>query len=200
MPSETSTRLLQLDIQPPAAGTYAPRRFTPPSAPSSRQPPTGMPPGISCYPKAADPGRESIALCGDPEIRSIYVTDLRKSAAWVRCAIPGIRALPTAGEKRDGRLTHGRDDETIGWKAGGSKRNHFPIRRPERCSSKPLTCGNWSGRRDSNPRPPPWQGGALPAEPRPHASGDLPRLRPLILPQRHRGCNLPSAPRRAETA
>src|SRR5215210_1709757 len=26
----------------------------------------------------------------------------------------------------------------------------------------------WSGRRDSNPRPPPWQGGALPTEPRPH--------------------------------
>src|SRR5438477_8780849 len=25
-----------------------------------------------------------------------------------------------------------------------------------------------SGRRDSNPRPPPWQGGALPTEPRPH--------------------------------
>src|SRR6266496_3501662 len=25
----------------------------------------------------------------------------------------------------------------------------------------------WSGRRDSNPRPPPWQGGALPTEPRP---------------------------------
>src|SRR2546427_6887905 len=29
---------------------------------------------------------------------------------------------------------------------------------------EPLT---WSGRRDSNPRPPPWQGGALPTEPRP---------------------------------
>jgi hypothetical protein len=27
----------------------------------------------------------------------------------------------------------------------------------------------WSGRRDSNPRPQPWQGCALPAEPRPHA-------------------------------
>ncbi len=26
----------------------------------------------------------------------------------------------------------------------------------------PLTCDSWSGRRDSNPRPPPWQGGALP--------------------------------------
>ena len=25
----------------------------------------------------------------------------------------------------------------------------------------------WSGRRDSNPRPSPWQGDALPAEPRP---------------------------------
>ncbi len=28
----------------------------------------------------------------------------------------------------------------------------------------------WSGRRDSNPRPPPWQGGALPAEPRPRVA------------------------------
>ncbi len=26
----------------------------------------------------------------------------------------------------------------------------------------------WSGRRDSNPRHPPWQGGALPTELRPH--------------------------------
>ena len=34
-----------------------------------------------------------------------------------------------------------------------------------------------SGRRDSNPRPSPWQGDALPAEPRPHASpGDSPEL------------------------
>ncbi len=33
-----------------------------------------------------------------------------------------------------------------------------------RCSASP------SGRRDSNPRPSPWQGDALPTEPRPHAS------------------------------
>jgi hypothetical protein len=35
----------------------------------------------------------------------------------------------------------------------------------------------WSGRRDSNPRPQPWQGCALPTEPRPHArsaSGRIP--------------------------
>ena len=35
-----------------------------------------------------------------------------------------------------------------------------------------------SGRRDSNPRPSPWQGDALPAEPRPHASPGLPRAGP----------------------
>src|SRR5882762_11926096 len=36
---------------------------------------------------------------------------------------------------------------------------------------RPLTCGvTWSGRRDSNPRPSPWQGDALPAEPRPRDS------------------------------
>src|SRR5207245_672652 len=32
---------------------------------------------------------------------------------------------------------------------------------------------SWSGRRDSNPRPSPWQGDALPTEPRPHASERL---------------------------
>src|SRR5688572_11134523 len=48
----------------------------------------------------------------------------------------------------------------------------------------------WSGRRDSNPRPPPWQGGALPTEPRPRTDslasdasanpgGAEPFLRPL---------------------
>gem|GEM_PF-1610301 len=31
-----------------------------------------------------------------------------------------------------------------------------------------------SGRRDSNPRPSPWQGDALPTEPRPHAPGPFP--------------------------
>ena len=35
-----------------------------------------------------------------------------------------------------------------------------------------------SGRRDSNPRPSPWQGDALPAEPRPHASPESPRAGP----------------------
>ena len=40
------------------------------------------------------------------------------------------------------------------------------------------TCVFWSGRRDSNPRPQPWQGCALPAEPRPRgASDDSRRLR-----------------------
>src|SRR5690242_18173669 len=39
-------------------------------------------------------------------------------------------------------------------------RNSRPIGR--------LICGDdWSGRRDSNPRPSPWQGDALPTEPRP---------------------------------
>src|SRR5687768_3449234 len=33
---------------------------------------------------------------------------------------------------------------------------------------------HWSGRRDSNPRPQPWQGCALPAEPRPRRAATLP--------------------------
>ena len=35
----------------------------------------------------------------------------------------------------------------------------------------------WSGRRDSNPRPQPWQGYALPAEPRPQYVGGDARIR-----------------------
>src|ERR1700734_3340558 len=35
-----------------------------------------------------------------------------------------------------------------------------------------------SGRRDSNPRPSPWQGDALPAEPRPHVGPRRPRACP----------------------
>src|SRR5438445_13032448 len=42
---------------------------------------------------------------------------------------------------------------------------------PRACASLLVICGfPWSGRRDSNPRPPPWQGGALPTEPRPRGS------------------------------
>ena len=46
-----------------------------------------------------------------------------------------------------------------------------------RLSATPPSCRleiTWrppSGRRDSNPRPSPWQGDALPTEPRPHATG-----------------------------
>ena len=42
-------------------------------------------------------------------------------------------------------------------------------------SEKPLVRGPgaWSGRRDSNPRPSPWQGDALPTEPRPRGSKTL---------------------------
>ena len=36
-----------------------------------------------------------------------------------------------------------------------------------------------SGRRDSNPRPPPWQGGALPTEPRPRGAHSTSGPRPV---------------------
>src|SRR5215469_11111025 len=43
---------------------------------------------------------------------------------------------------------------------------------------RPLTCEHsWSGRRDSNPRPQPWQGCALPAEPRPREPESIDRGR-----------------------
>ena len=44
----------------------------------------------------------------------------------------------------------------------------------------------WSGRRDSNPRPSPWQGDALPTEPLPHMCGGNNRARtcdPLLVRQ-----------------
>ena len=43
----------------------------------------------------------------------------------------------------------------------------------------------WSGRRDSNPRPSPWQGDALPAEPRPREASRIsapPRFRRVRVP------------------
>jgi Phage integrase family len=44
-----------------------------------------------------------------------------------------------------------------------------PARDAHQRRSEPALIGgsSWSGRRDSNPRPSPWQGDALPAEPRP---------------------------------
>ena len=44
---------------------------------------------------------------------------------------------------------------------------------PRRATASHL---RWSGRRDSNPRPQPWQGCALPTEPLPHASWYLSKL------------------------
>src|SRR5438445_4816204 len=42
----------------------------------------------------------------------------------------------------------------------------------------PLTCAaTWSGRRDSNSRPSPWQGDALPTEPRPRGAATIPTPR-----------------------
>ena len=43
------------------------------------------------------------------------------------------------------------------------------LKKPARRSIRPAFMIKWSGRRDSNPRPQPWQGYALPAEPRPRA-------------------------------
>src|SRR5262245_58350846 len=46
----------------------------------------------------------------------------------------------------------------------------------DRTSAAPLLRAAiaWSGRRDSNPRPSPWQGDALPAEPRPRCGRRIP--------------------------
>ena len=53
------------------------------------------------------------------------------------------------------------------WHESGTKRRNDGQNRPSETKQAPskgcLTCGyTWSGRRDSNPRPSPWQGDALP--------------------------------------
>src|SRR6266487_3732250 len=61
--------------------------------------------------------------------------------------------------------------------------------------SKSETDGvRWSGRRDSNPRPQPWQGCALPAEPRPRETTTLPGWVPGL------NCLASGAPRGTEPA
>ena len=47
----------------------------------------------------------------------------------------------------------------------------WPLRRYEKGRSRPALVLAWSGLRGSNPRPPPWQGGALPTALSPQAQG-----------------------------
>ena len=47
----------------------------------------------------------------------------------------------------------------------------WPLRRYEKGRSRPALVLAWSGLRGSNPRPPPWQGGALPTALSPRAQG-----------------------------
>ena len=64
-----------------------------------------------------------------------------------------------------------------------------------RCAANCSDSQGWSGRRDSNPRPQPWQGCALPAEPRPRRVATLPtgaatgknRRSPSVTRVTHRG-------------
>ena len=67
--------------------------------------------------------------------------------------------------------------------------------RPGGAEVQPL---NWSGRRDSNPRPSPWQGDALPTEPRPRAGVTLPSARPGRASALNDRCDR-TLPRRART-
>ena len=63
--------------------------------------------------------------------------------------------------------------------------HHVPRMRNTSLKNPAALCATgffWSGRRDSNSLPPPWQGGALPNE-----------LRPRILPQRGRWCLRPES-------
>lgn len=58
-----------------------------------------------------------------------------------------------------------------------------------------LTSSYWSGRRDSNPRPAPWQGAALPTEPLPHG-GDYSTARGEMQISRPVACRQPLTPHR----
>ena len=44
----------------------------------------------------------------------------------------------------------------------GKKRAHAQAQLKKRSTRRSIACNSWSGLRGSNPRPPPWQGGALP--------------------------------------
>ena len=44
----------------------------------------------------------------------------------------------------------------------GKKRAHAHAQLKKRSTRRSTACNSWSGLRGSNPRPPPWQGGALP--------------------------------------
>jgi hypothetical protein len=91
------------------------------------------------------PARQPEALDVTPLAYAVAHAARRRARGHIRETVDpqGVVGLPTKG--RDGLYT---------------------FRRPP-AQGLPLT---WSGRRDSNPRPPPWQGGALPTEPRPRVT------------------------------
>ena len=70
--------------------------------------------------------------------------------------------------------------DTIAWLPSGvmaRSRNVHACRESRGATPKggPYLHSCWSGRRDSNPRPSPWQGDALPAEPRPRGVNTIAR-------------------------
>ena len=79
------------------------------------------------------------------------------------CAVQRTSAPFDAHEStRSGRSTSsGKDVTAVSPRVEAAQR---------KTKENPGFTGVRSGRRDSNPRPPPWQGGALPAEPLPHRS------------------------------
>ena len=78
---------------------------------------------------------------------------------------PGAPDCPPHGQAYFGtrRAMHKGQDGVPGFRAASGR-----LKRKKRRSSERRN-KDWSGQRGSNPRPPPWQGGALPTEPCPRA-------------------------------
>jgi hypothetical protein len=125
---------------------------------------------------------------GDPPVPRLPVP--QPAPHWRDVGAPGGResrpsGLPVGppfdaddrGSLRPTDRKHGRGDRLpagtfpVQWGPNGDQEGPAPLVRrkkgPKRAADLHFL---WSGRRDSNPRPPPWQGGALPAEPRPRGT------------------------------
>ena len=76
------------------------------------------------------------------------------------------RVGPSPLERRGSRAQREGSGTPVGFASAARNQRHAEINKKGRLLADPSN--SWSGQRGSNPRPPPWQGGALPTEPCPH--------------------------------
>ena len=141
-------------------------------------------------------------------VRSLPARRSRRSRsaarAVQRCGAGPVRRCDSQGRSWRGRLFAGLGLHMVNLAPATRRqlyclcRDYSPRGFPA-ASSVWLGCerleSNWSGRRDSNPRPRPWQGRALPLSYHPHPRrGDCSRATARAMPNAARECNSPSAP------